>query len=55
MEMVLAYTDKLYKEDNGADSDPSEYAHLAMRIMSRPALDFNPEVFVSEVRNVIFF
>ena len=53
LNMVLAYTDKLYKQLGGADSDPSAFAHLAMRAMNRPVVDLNPEVFVSEVRNTI--
>ena len=53
LNMVLAYTDKLYKQLGGADSDPSAFAHLAMRAMNRPVVDLNPEVFVSEVRNNI--
>ena len=52
LNMVLAYTDKLYKQLGGADSDPSAFAHLAMRAMNRPVVDLNPEVFVSEVRNI---
>jgi len=48
LNMVLAYTDKLYQELDGADSDPSAFAHLALRAMNRPVVDLNPEVFVSE-------
>ena len=49
MSMVLAYTNKLYDDFNGPDA-PELYSKLALRIMPRPLLDFNPEIF-SQVRN----
>ena len=49
MNMVLAYINKLYVDEDGGNEDPAGYSVLAMRFLRRPLLEINPEVFMSEV------
>ena len=44
MNLVLDYTTKLYDDYDGVN-DPVLYTKLALRMMPRPLLDFNPEIF----------
>ena len=49
--MVLAYTKKIYDEILQKESliDPASYGVLILRLVNKPLVGFNPEVFLSEV------
>ena len=51
MSMVLDYTKKIYDESLQKESliDPASYGVLILRLVNKPLVGFNPEVFLSEV------